>query len=182
MAIGRCPECGKERELLTSVSAQIEYGKTYTYQAENGHCQACLEIELWTSLISSDYRRFDLWKLFAESRGYDPKLLEFKPTYPKIISVKERIYKGNEYVEEYIDIGFRMNGTEFFGTVYVYKGNIDGMTLLEMKSRNKRYTHDGGRLSTNSKLIKLVEKQLVPKLKKKIAPYIMGKSWRHLNH
>jgi hypothetical protein len=176
-----CPECGKENELLTSVSTQIEFGRNYTYEVQVGHCQKCLKLGLWSSLISGDYDNFHLWKQFAERCGYDPKLLEFKPTYLKIISVKNRIYKNNEYVDEYIDIGFRMNGTDFLGTVYIYKGYIDGMGLLEMKSGNKRYTNDGGLHPTNSKLLKLVEKQLISKLKRRIDPYVMGNSWRHRN-
>jgi hypothetical protein len=110
-----------EGKRITSVSVQIEYGRNHTYQVQEGHCQECLEFDLWISQINEDYRKFDLWNQFAESRGYDPKLLEFKPTYPKTISVKDRVYKNDEY----FNIGFRMNGTDFLRTVHIYKGYID---------------------------------------------------------
>jgi len=47
------------------------------------------------------------------------------------------------------------------------------MTLLNMECGNKKYTSPN-----NEKLLKFVEKQLVPKLKNKIDPYIKGESWR----
>jgi hypothetical protein len=176
MTIGKCFECRKERELFTTTSTKIENGRNYSYsvQKDNKRCQTCLDLNMWSSLIISNYRRFDLWKQFAESRKYDIKLLEFNPTYPKIISVKDRIYKNNEYEQEYINIGFRMNGTVFTGSVHVYKGDIDGMTLLNMECENKKYIYPN-----NEKLLKLVEKRLAQKLKCKIDPYIMGKSWRN---
>ncbi|WP_066320456.1 hypothetical protein [Bacillus sp. FJAT-29814] len=176
MAIGKCFKCGKERELLTTTSTKIENERSYSFsvQEHSKCCRNCLDIAMWSSLIIDDYRRFDMWKQFAQSKGYDWKLLEFKPTYPKIISVKDRIYKNNEYEHEYIQIGFRMNGTEFTGAVHVYKGYVNGMTLLNMECGNKKYTYP-----YNEKLLKLTEKQLIPKLKNKITPYIMGESGKN---
>jgi hypothetical protein len=178
MTIGKCSECGKERELFTNTSTKIENERNYSFsvQKDNKRCQTCLDLNMWSSLIISDYRRFDLWKQFAENRKYDIKLLEFNPTYPKIISVKDRIYKNNEYEHEYIYLGFRMNGIIFTGTVHVYKGDKNGMTLLNMECENKKYIYPN-----NEKLLKFVEKRLVPKLKNKIDPYIMGKTFRERN-
>jgi hypothetical protein len=114
--IGKCIECGKEQELFTKTYTKIENGREYSFsvQDDNKKCQTCLDINMWSSLIIADYRRFDLWKQFANSKGYNTKLLEFNPTYPKVITVKDRIYKNNEYEHEYINIGFRMNSLELF--------------------------------------------------------------------
>lgn len=180
MNFGICPECNKEDELTTTVSTFNENGIKHSYQSDRKYCQKCLELKMWTSLICDKYERVKLWREFAESKGYDPKLLEFNPTYPKIVTVKDRIYRNNEYEQEFIVVGFRMNKSEYTGTIHVYKGNIKGMTLLDLRSGNKKYTRDGGINSNESKFIDLVETQIVPKLIKRIEPYILGKSWRHL--
>jgi hypothetical protein len=58
----RCHMCGKERELLTTVSTQLKNGRTYNYQVQEGHCQVCLELKQWSSLLIDDYQRLQEWK------------------------------------------------------------------------------------------------------------------------
>lgn len=170
-----CPECGKEKELTIETSVQTEEGRSHSIHVLKAICEECLQVQLWASIISNDNRRMAEWTKFAKERGINSKRLEFEPRYPKLIAVKDREYCTDVCESETFEVGFKMNEEDFSGVVHVYKGCINHARLLEIKSKSHKYTREEGPISSSTKIVEIVERKLIPKLTKKISPFILGK-------
>ncbi|WP_214784049.1 hypothetical protein [Bacillus sp. ISL-45] len=153
---------------------------SYSISRIDPECNRCLTIGVWSFFLASRWNERHRWQEYARKYGIDPKILEFKPTYPKLISVHDRITaKHNSGVieSERFKIGFKMNGERWTGIVYVYKGWMQDIKLLEMSNGIVTYKREAHN-QTDEKLIKIVERQLLPKLVKRLDSYVQGTDWR----